>query len=729
MSDEVEALIEQLKPQVKSILKEIDSGSDVDRLRVLTKAQKHDFYYRGIQDVEPSVGVDGTISFAPVNEDTGDQDYRQRRVNKVRGDGKKFISVLGQKPPNIKAMPSDPRNENDRSAQRQADLGAAKLRVDWDVEVANMRLARGLWTAGTQFGYVRIVADGERNGYYEIPVMQPVEKPISPPGYKCWNCGAEFPSTEAIVDEITTSPLCPRCGSPLTQEDEVPAETIIIPEQVDVKRYPRSKVVLSIANITRVRVPFWAETLHDAEYLVYEYEESKSRLCAAYPGLRENLKRQDEDNVSTTTQSAMRVRTSAQSPSGTVLKNPLRLTYTRIWLRPSMYEIIEEEDKRSSLYERFPSGLKVTLVDGKIIALDEETIDDHWSYCPSETSDTIYTDAVCLDMIDVQDAMNDALTIGMETFLRGLPLTIISPDIIDPNTLQNRPTGPADMVVAKKGSGSRLEDGVVTVKTAQFPDNFSPFVQMFQSEAREATGVRPEIFGGGDGTQTATEFSKRQSQALAQLGMQWLYMRRFWVRSFTNGVKLLGDLGTEDLVAPSVGKNGSRAVESIDIAALRSGNFVFESDEAIPQSWGQQREQLLFLLGQAPQAAQALELFSPVNIVATRELLGIPNLSNHGEDMRAKVFEVISQLVNEQAVEDPSTGEMMPTIMPDDFADDLAVIVDVTKSWLNGDTGRKEYLRNRPGWENVKAYGKAAARMMQPPPEAQPQQQQEQQAA
>ena len=730
-----DTLIAEFAPDVQLLVQGIEKDNSIERLRLLSKAQRHDFYYRGIQDIAPEVSPDGSIRWAPVNgeNDDGEPDIQMRRINKVRGDGKKFISVLGQKPPNIKAMPADPRSESDRTSSRQADLAQSRLRIDWDTEQKNMLLAKGLWNYGTQFGYTRVLADGERFGYREVPVLDSVEKEISPAHYNCQACGAMVPADQAIEQPVgyegespATQKTCPQCGAALSDIDFVEAETDQFPVQVGTKKYPKARVELSITNVMRVRVPFWAQDITDCEYLIYEFEESETRLKAVIPNLRELLAKGTE-TVSNATLQGQRVRAAAASPTGNSASRKGTLPYARVWLRPSMFESIEDKERRARWYEQFPIGAKMTLVNNRLVAIEGESMDDHWTACPAETSETIHTDAIVTDMIDVQDAVNESLTIGMETFLRGLPLTIVSPDIIDPKTLRNKPPYPGEILIAKQTAGTSIEKSVVTLNTARFPEQLTPFVQMFESEARESTGVRPEIFGGGDGSMTATEFNKRQSQALAQLGMQWLYMRRFWVKTYQNGVNLLKELGETDITAPTSTKTGDRDVELLDLPALGSGNYYFESDESIPQSWGQQKEQLLYLLGQAPMAAQALGVLTPENISVVREFLGLPNLRVPNEDQRTKVLEVIGKLLNEQPIQDPQTGQSKPSIPVDDF-DDPSIVSDVARSWLIGDAGRKEQERQSPGFQNVVAYfamAKAMTQPPQPPPQSGPPQQQD----
>jgi hypothetical protein len=716
---------------IKKIIAESESEDNADRTRLYALAVKHDKYFRNLQDVAPEFDKStGVLKYTSVGKDdeAGD-DIQRRTINKVKGDGKKFISVLGQKAPNIKGIPGDPRKEEDKAAARMADVGQNILRVQWDVEQRNMLLAKTLWTSGTGFGYVRYVTDGERFGFRSEPKLELADTELEPAAYRCTNCGMESDNpTEAQIGggdtglDIETVKVCPNCGQPLGEEDRQPPVTTQIAQQAGEEKFENGRVVLTLASVLHVRVPFYATDIADCPYLCYEYEESKARLLALYGDtLREKLKKAAETQASGgTSQDGKQARQSRISLTGTAGdRSKSLLTYARWWIRPMLYELLEDEGQRQQLYANYPEGVKVTMVEGHVVAMDAEKMDDHWSFCPAETSEFIYSDAICGDMIDFQDAVNDAATIALETFKRGLPITVIDPALVDPKALRDQPALPGDFLVAKTG-GMDISKGIQTVSTARFPEQLQPFVDGLENSTREVTGVMPQIFGGGEGSLTATEYTRRATQALQQLGMQWLYMRRFWVKTYENGVRELAKYAVDNITAPPTpGSMAGLEVETLDFSVLNGGEWHFESDEAVPQNWGQQREQLLFLVGQAPDIAASLDVMHPANRSAVKDLLGLSMLVSPGENQKNKVMEAIQQLLMESPIPGPMGPE--PSIPPDDFEDDPAQVVDIIRAWCLDEAGRKARKDNPEGYENVRAYGLAyrsmAQAMMAPPPE------------
>jgi rubredoxin len=718
---------------LRKIIDAIYKEGDMEWSRLLSDAQKHELYYRGATDVVPELGVGGSITWRELPSDpTNEDDVKRQSINIIRGDGKKFCAVLGQKMPNVKALPDNPRSDADRLAAKAADAAAALLMTQWKAQEVNMRLARGIWTTGSQFGYTRWVADGERFGYTEEPIIEKQTQEIAPAHYQCRNCGGTFTPDQATQgmeqDPETgatypTGNACPKCGYPVGPEELIAAETVEVPVQVGVKKYPRGRVLLTVSDVTKVKAPFHTESLEECEYFAYEYNESKTKVLAAFPQLRGKLTG-GATGGSSASSLAIQVRDIASSPSGIAAKDKDQIVLSRVWISTSKFELLEDGPERDALYQAFPEGVSIVRADSVFAEVKPGRIKDHWSVCLSETSNSIWSDAICKDMIDVQDATTDAFTIALETIRRGMPITIISPDVIDAQSFNKKGATIGEILVAKPTAGKSLDGATTQINAARLPEALGETVEGFTSKGREATGVQPPIFGGGASGSTATEFVRQQNQALAQLGMQWNYMKRFWIDTVTNGVKELAKFArSEEVVATVDTADGDRDSEVIDTAALLEGNFHFESDEAIPLSWGQQREQLLQITGQSPQFAEALEVTSPENLDTVRTLLGMPMLKSAGDDQRAKVHETINELVRGTPIVGED-GVPRPSIPLDEFEDDPVAVFQAVRSWCISESGRRTRKSNPSGYENVKAYGMdakaladAQAAPPMPPPE------------
>jgi hypothetical protein len=705
MADDARGLPEDQSRKLVSFAKSVDAEYEAHRLRLYLKAQRNDLYYRGVNRVAPKLAGD-RVFMAPVEMRSADgAEIREYSVNKIRGDGRKLISIIGQKHPNVNAVPQNPRSEEDRAAAREYEKAAAVLREWWKMPELQMRAILYLYKYGTLFGFVRWVSDGHRYGYREEPVYEQREVVAEPGRYTCPACGGT-----QQADEIPQA--CNQCGAPADSSGWVEPEKIVVPVVVDTKRYPRGRVELTLTNMMHVRVPLHASSLEECDYLIYEYEVPRHRAIAAFPDLRDKL--QNADSTGGSNAGAL-ARASIASPSGGRLQPANMVTYTLVWLRPAMFEAIEDAKLREQMKSNYPDGVRLTIVGDELVSMEADRIDDHWAFALSQPSDTVYSDPLLDDMIDFQDAYTDALTIAIETLQRGLPITLFSPDVIDPKKLAQTPALPAEMIPVRAGAGNNIQNAIVTVPTARFPDELPKFMAAFEEDVRDATGIRPELWGGGPAGGTATEYIRRQNQALAQHGAEWLFLRQFWARMFDCGVRELARYAAEEIVVPTSEGSGATDVEVIDLAALQAGSAHFESDEAIPLNMAQQREYLQQLLtGMPPDVAQALGVFHPSNIGILRELLGLPDMVVPLEDAREKVAETINELLKDKPVPGPD-GQLMPSIMPDDVEDDPSVVLEVCREWMQSPAGRRQKQKNPDGYANVRAYVMAVQAMMPPP--------------
>jgi len=104
--------------------------------------------------------------------------------------GLSFISVISQDVPATRFYP--------QSAQSLADITAAKAAsqvadlVEQNNRVQNLLTGVGffLWTDGKAGGYVRYVADGQRFGFHDEPMIEEHYVPLGEDEYVCPECGS-----------------------------------------------------------------------------------------------------------------------------------------------------------------------------------------------------------------------------------------------------------------------------------------------------------------------------------------------------------------------------------------------------------------------------------------------------------------------------------------------------------------------------------------------------------
>ena len=101
-------------------------------------------------------------------------------------------------------------------------------------------------------------------------------------------------------------------------------------------------------------------------------------------------------------------------------------------------------------------------------------------------------------------------------------------------------------------------------------------------------------------------------------------------------------------------------------------------------------------------------LANPENLALVKRLIGIEELIIPNEESRTKQYREIAQLVAETPVvrrDDASGVEvMLPSIIPDEFADNHAVELDVCLRWFSSDAGQVAKIEAPAGYANVRAH-------------------------
>jgi hypothetical protein len=718
-----------LKDKMLSFVRDHTVGS-VDRevFHVLAEARKALYYEAGKQYVFPTIvdgqvidwsSTSGTTKYATKDQSQQWFDYVVNHVNSL---GRKFIGVLGKKAPNVKCIADNQNDEQTVRRARRADDLASSNRVAWDSEGIQRHMARGIFYLGTMFGYTPATADGDRFGWIEEPVMGEEEMPLGEPVYRCLYCGQEDPA--AAVDaqfQALQTPACSNCGQALGGSARIDPPTVTVPVKIDTKRYPKVGVDLVLCDVTNVVTPYYARDIKSTPWLVYEYEEHKSVLMATYPELRDKAPLDSEGDVSGMSQQGRLTRDAATSPTVAYLAPRAdRWLYTRVWLTPPMYELFHKQEvsidgqtmpARDWLYQSYPSGMRLTIIQDKIVDVFEERLADCWAACKPETSASIYCRPICSDILQIQDIINDIHNIMVETAMRSAPYLFVDPQLIDLTAFTSKSGRPMEIIPAKMGAGQSIKNAIERGPTSTVEPQIIQWVDSLVSFAQMNTGILPPIWGGDEGRQTAHEAEMKRNQALMQLSTTWDGMRRFWADVNMNAVKQLARFRADD-----------------DYSDLLLGGYHFEAEESIPMTWGQKRDQANFYLEKGPDVIHFLGLDHPINAQQIHDVLGLHGMELPMMSLRNMVLDTVRQLLAGEPVMGPD-GLPMPSIMPDPSTElftppDHQAVVDIIKEWCRTEEGRRALETNPAGFQNVVAYGGLHLMRAMPPapvgPDGQP---------
>ncbi len=700
-------LLARLSGPIKNLLDGEIADDNPDKTYQYSNARRNYLMFRGLQFLAPTStgggwdwGSVGGMSYGQGGNTGGGGGSFNYTRNIFRSGGNKFIAAVGQRAPNVIAEADDPGDESSVRGERAANDCNQILNSWWDIDQRQIETCTILWTTGPAYIYTPWNADGELYGYREEPQIEMQQQPMGPPQFRCMNCGN-------VQDQPGT---CQKCGAQIRSVDALPQEMVEVPVTVGTTKYPNGRVECYVVDCTMVTTPFYAKNdLRMCPWLRYEYEENKGKLLSMFPQLRQKMS--DSDSSDGGDSYGKFTRASIASPIGTPSGNlsKSRWMYSRVWLQPDQFELLKDEELRKLAKESYPTGLKVTRVQGQIVKLEEEKLDEVWSSIQPSASQTLNADPLGQDLISTQLLTNDMLNINAETFERAIPLTIVDPRVFNTQVWNQQRSQPAQMMPALPAVGASLRESFVDLPAARVSDQLNPWMAGLEASAMQDVGITPQLYGVGTAS-TAREAEINKNAAIMQFGIVWTYIRKGWERAKRNGVLQLVKYGAATI------REGKYTVE---LSQLTGGAWHFVADEAIPQSWGQQRDLMMFLMEKPPAVLQSFGYTDPANIPQVCSWLGLSNWNFPGLNDREKTLDTIQKLLQAAPIQQPGPNnqvQMMPSIPADDFEDDPAMVVKLVQDWAQSLAGRKERETNPNGYSNVIAWGKAYRALANPAP-------------
>lgn len=699
--------------------------SDPDRVWILRQIHKNYLYYRDLQYFAPSlyqgiVDFTGTSGTVPDEVSGGLYDYSQ---NIYRGYCRKLEAVLGNRMPNALAVPDNPDDEDAIRATRSANNAALYVRQKCDLQMQSLYLVFSLFNFGTSFWHLDWVVDEDKYGTKPVQVPGTAQQALGDAAFTCPQCTSAHP---AEGDNPAPPAACQDCGAAMGPEHYQPPTMATVPSMT-VKNVAKGGLEITLHDGSEISVPLDATCINDCDRLRWEREKSKAKILKKWGDKVRGDAGSDSatEEVSVASQYAESIRSAMGSPIGLVRsKRANRWTEADEWWTPAQMELVEDKEIRTLLQQNFPKGLRITFVRGKIVDMKEEKLTDRWQECKPEPAKRIMADPLGNDWIQAQDIITNILNQCSETIDRSNEPGFGDPTRIDFDAYQNRRSQPGDLFPALRPAGGSLSDIIYRPEPVRFSDQIAPFDQGVEGRAKNVSGLEDPIWGGGDAEEpTARQAELKKNAALMQLGVPWTMISRSLESLYEKACKLLAD--NEDGVLAFSEKNqfGRYSTLSVVVDDLKNGKYHFEADEAIPMTWGQERDLLMWMLDKPAELLNEWGLTDPMNIPEFKRLLGMPGERTPHEDDREKAMDVIGQLAKAKPVPgqpgppDPTgqpgpPGPDQPSIQPD-WEDDHAFCAKVARAYLTVNAALK--TKNPDGYQNVQLWGQAQDAAANPP--------------
>jgi hypothetical protein len=630
----------------------------------------------------------------------------------------------------------------------ESEIGAREVKLGGDVYVCpecSAETPANTGSAASQAAILRPAGENQ-NRQAEAGATQTADAPLAGPFAE----GAASPSSSA---SSTSSASCSHCGALLTEEDFVAAETITVPIAQTRLRVPNGQEVVTIVGGLELKTPPWAGEMHEYPYIQWNMEVHQARLKAAYPHAAEKI----GPPVATSMQEYERLARLAQSQGGPLTEggdyNINLITFQRTWLRPWAFFQLDDKSLRDELLQLFPDGAYVAFAGDAYCESRNENLDDHWRVMHALPGDgSAGRPALGDSLISVQERFNTLSNMQMETYDYGIPPIYADSEVLDFDSLQNQTAEPGAHYPARAKAGQTLASGFFQPAPAEVsPGMPEHAADLMGPVAQFLTGAFPALFGGAmDNNDTASGYAMARDQAMGRIGLVWRRMKFFHADVMLLAVDCFRRNRPHDVEVTLLGAGAAFESKWIRLADLKGNLFSYpETDEQYPTLWTQQRAVLLQLLGSPDPQMQGV-LSHPENMALIKRLVGLEELVIPDEESRTKQYREIAQLVAEAPVVHREvvggTGEpqpdffgvrrldaalplnsstagispgsspsdtasvpnivetVMPSILPDEFADNHVVELEICKRWFSSDAGQVAKIEAPLGYANVRAH-------------------------
>ncbi len=306
---------------------------------------------------------------------------------------------------------------------------------------------------------------------------------------------------------------------------------------------------------------------------------------------------------------------------------------------------------------------------------------------------------------------------AIETILRAITQTIIDSQLIDRQAMSTKEAVPAEMILTALPVDGDINKRIYQIPPAHLSDQALPLLNLLRTMGQDISGIRPELSGGGQPTQTFREAKQRKEQALAQLAPQAQAMRDAAEDIARILVTQRSKYGSGTVKAQRRGAYGMET-DVADMADLQTSGWHPESDDQFPLTLSDKRDAVYSLIhDMPPEVQQALSILDPLNIDVLLELLQVTGFESATADQKAKTLHDIDQLLQAQPIPgapgpDGKPGPPQPSVPADPF-DNHPLVANIVARWLIGPVGQKN--AGTPGFANVSAFWTVHNQMAQPP--------------
>jgi predicted RNA-binding Zn-ribbon protein involved in translation (DUF1610 family) len=731
---------EKLDDEICSLLKTVADHFDQEdravRERQIRRYRLLKLYWNNFSQVYWSEKAqDYRVYNQNASSSDSDQEYYDKPINVFKAFLETIIAALSIQIPGINCVPDDAENPLDVSTAKAGDKIAELVYKHNDVIFLWLHALYIYCTESPICCYNYIKEDKEYG-----TVEKPKYKDEEIDAYVCPQCGARVPdnmfdpSDEDIKEEEDNPPLCVECEAKLDPQQQ--KVKLKIPRLVGTTSEPKSRVCLEVYGGLYVKIANYAKKQKDTPYLNFDYETHYANALECYQDLYDKFPHGGWSNIGTTDPYEQYGRMNTQYRGEVPDEN---VTVKNRWFRPAAFNILPEEDCKR-LKKKFPDGARFVMINDIPAEYKNESLDDHWTIAINPMSDFLNHDPLGELLTNVQDIINDLISLTLQTIEHGIAQTWADPAVVNFNAQRQIEAQPGTLTATKPTSGSRnIGESFYTSQTASLSPEVFNFYKIVQELGQFVSGALPSIFGGSQGagsSRTASEYAMSKGMALQRLQTPWRMMTIWWKKIFGKVIPMYmkNMIDDERIVERNdAGKFINIFIRRAEIDG-KIGFIELEPDEKLPVSDEQQADIIMQLM-QLNNAEVTSALMDPENLPYISKIIKIPQFHLPGQEDKEKQHEEIDELINsvpippspesmqlfqqaqqlhqqdpqhqQNGIPPPEQPQEQPSVEIDQDVDDHAIEAKVCKSWLISPAGRLAKKENPDGYRNVLLHMKA----------------------
>jgi hypothetical protein len=639
----------------------------------------------GFTFIDPFASTDAANIGTQQNENGND--YYRYVTNIIQWFERILVATLSASIPATRFQPTNAQSDlGNRVAQNASRANAYIERLNDEKGLLEQKISY-LALCGAYFVYTRPLRDSQLSGEStEAKTVEQMEtRQVKPNRYLCRNCGGETPLDQMAVESRLN---CKFCNQPVSEADFYPAVNLPVPVVKQASQVPQVQVRKSLYNGLHIAVAHNADSdtgdpLTRTPFLDLSLEIDLGALRAMYPDMWRELAGggdasgsgdNEVDRQSRMQQFTQNNGAAWWTRSSGILTQGQMPTYSRTWLQPEAFNILDLKEDADSLKAKFPKGCCVASWGGQFLDIRAAVLANEWTWGGTRRGFGAYPPAILDAAMDFQDKINDGSNTESEYYDRmAVPGIAYDSKAVTGKGLAGKywAIGSWFPVAVKPKEGRKLQD-VLFQPMFHMDAGLKEYLQRLVFLAQMVVGVTPQTYGGG---QQHIDTLGGQEQALKVamgiLTLYWSQIRSESARTAKNAIKCLAENATEEVFDVIKGDDNRFRNEPIDIDSLKNEIDAYpEEEQGFPESRQEMAERFQDLITSAAKNPLIMEMLQPMKNrrMAVRTLLP-QDMEIPGEKERIKILEDISRLMQGQPrpALDPDTGQqvMKPSVEPD----------------------------------------------------------------